>query len=89
MSTHFSTEDYQCDKCNSTNSIREIIQDTKSYDNFYEICFDCGHLKYLVEKTETNSLKEINVVRDFYDLEELTQEQLDKNRYKIIESEMN
>jgi hypothetical protein len=80
MSTHLHTEDYQCEKCNSTNSVREIVQDTKSYDNFYEMCFDCSHIRYLEEKTSFMSLEELNDVRKSFDLEEITQEQLEKNQ---------
>ena len=87
MSTHLHTEDYQCEKCNSTNSVREIVQDTKSYDFFVEMCFDCGHENFttiIIHELGTNSfqmsLEELNDVRKSFDLEEITQEQLEKNQ---------
>ena len=83
MSTHLHTEDYQCEKCNSTNSVREIVQDTKSYDNFYEMCFDCSHIRYLEEKTSFMSLEELNEQRMSYGEEEITQEQLLKNQSEM------
>ena len=100
MSTHLHCEDYQCEKCNSTNSLREVVQDTKSYDNFHEMCFDCGHIRYLVEKTSSMKLEELNEQRMFYGEEEITQEQLEKNQtertiyqfeklHEVSESEMN
>ena len=87
MSTHLDTEDFQCEMCNSTNTIRDIVQDTKSYDFFVEMCFDCGHENFttiIIHELGTNSfqmsLEELNDVRKFFDFEEITQEQLDKNQ---------
>jgi len=89
MSTHLHTEDYQCENCNSTNSLREVVQDTKSYDYFVEMCFDCGHRKCLEEVEDRMSLEELNEQREYYCEEKITQEQLEKNQKLILESELN
>tara|TARA_B100000315_G_scaffold83312_1_gene76279 strand:- start:561 stop:827 length:267 start_codon:yes stop_codon:yes gene_type:complete len=84
MGTHIHTEDYQCENCNSTNSLREVVQDTKSDDYFVEMCFDCGYKRFLEEKTVHMSLEELNEEREFYGRNKITEDQLLKNQINVL-----